>query len=67
MEIHPSLNPWFGAIRERLMGTVKNGLRKVLDKAFVTFDELYTIILQLESTINDRPLTYVNSDIKSIP
>ncbi len=67
MEIHPSLNPWFGAIWERLIGTVKNGLRKVLGKAVVTFHELYTIILQLESTINDRPLTYVNSDIKSIP
>lgn len=59
----PARAPWFGAIWERLIGILKTGLKKILGRALVTFDELHTILIELEATINDRPLTYVNSDL----
>lgn len=38
----------------RLKGFLKVGLRKVLAKALITFDELHNILLELEATINDN-------------
>jgi hypothetical protein len=37
---------------------VKVCLRKVLGSARLTFDELRTILAEIETTINCRPLTY---------
>ena len=62
----PARAPWFGAIWERLIGILKVGLRKILGKALVTFDELHTILVELEATINDRPLTYSSSEFNEL-
>ena len=45
---------------------MKAGLRKVLGRALVTVEELHTIVVEVESSINDRPLTYVDSDVKEL-
>ena len=47
---------------ERLIKTVKRCLKKSPRKAKVTLDELYTHLAEIESTINNRPLTFLNSD-----
>ena len=62
----PARAPWFGAIWERLIGTVKAGLRKVLGRALGTVEELHTIVVEVKSSINDRPLTYVDSDVNEL-
>ena len=62
----PARAPWFDAIWKRLIGILKAGLRKVLGRALVNFDELHTILTELEATINDRPLTYANSDFNEL-
>ena len=54
--------PWYGGFYERLIKTVKRCLKKSLRNARVTLDELYTLLVEIESTINNRPLTYLNSD-----
>ena len=59
----PARSPWFGAIWERLIGTVKSGLKKILGRAVVTADELNTLLVDVETFINDRPLTYVSGDV----
>ena len=59
----PARAPWFGAIWERCIGTLKGGLYKILGRALVSYDELNTILVELESIINDRPLTYASGDL----
>lgn len=51
----PAGAPWFGVIWERTVGIVIAGLKKVSGKALVSREELVTISIELEATINDRP------------
>ena len=37
-------------------------MKKSLGRAFVTVEQLETIIVEIEAMLNDRPLTYVSSD-----
>ena len=37
---------------------MKRSLRKVLGNARLTFDELLTVLIEIESSLNTRPLTY---------
>ena len=60
----PQRAPWFGAIWERCIGIVKAGVNKVLGRALVTYDELHTVLVELEATINDRPLTYPSGELQ---
>ena len=54
--------PWRGGVWERLVGMTKNSLKKVVGKSLITLEELNTIIVQIESRLNDRPLTYICDD-----
>ncbi|XP_077867413.1 uncharacterized protein LOC144356574 [Saccoglossus kowalevskii] len=58
----PKRAPWFGGFWERLIGMTKTSLKKVLGRAFVSVDELQTVLTEIEATLNDRPLTYLSSD-----
>ena len=62
----PARAQWFGALYERVIGLVKSGLKKVLGRALVTFDELSSVIIELEAICNDRPLNYVSSDLNEL-
>ena len=64
----PARAPWFGGIWERLIGITKRVIKKALGKKLVTYDELLTIITEVEGRVNDRPLTYLSSSSEdSIP
>ena len=41
---------------------MKRCLKKVLKGARLTLDELHTILVEIESILNNRPLTYVDND-----
>ncbi|XP_074651589.1 uncharacterized protein LOC141906245 [Tubulanus polymorphus] len=57
----PKRAPWYGGFWERLVGITKMCLRKVLRRAFITEDELRTAVVEIEASLNDRPITYVYS------
>ena len=59
----PSRAPWYGGFWERLIGLTKQALKKTLGRAFVTLPVLETVIVEVESMLNSRPLTYVSSDL----
>ncbi|XP_074645866.1 uncharacterized protein LOC141902126 [Tubulanus polymorphus] len=52
-----------GGYWERLVGIVKTCLKKVLGRSRVNSTELITIVTEIESVVNDRPLTCVSSNI----
>ena len=58
-----ALSPWMGGFYERLVGSVKRSLKKMLDRKLVSFSELQTLIVQIEAILNSRPLTQVSEDI----
>ena len=54
--------PWWEGFFERMVGSVKACLRKVLGKARLSFDELLTVLVEVVGTLNSRPLTYEYSE-----
>lgn len=55
-------SPWWGGWFERLIGSVKLALRKSLGIKYVSQTELETILTEVESCINSRPLTFVSDE-----
>ncbi|CAB4040094.1 E3 ubiquitin- ligase DZIP3 [Paramuricea clavata] len=53
---------WWGGFFERLIKSVKRCLYKILKNASVTNEELYTVLTEIEATLNSRPLTYVSTE-----
>ena len=59
------LAPWMGGFYERLVGIVKRSLRKSLGRRMLTLIQLQTLLKEIESVVNSRPLVYIDEDINS--
>ena len=55
-------SPWWGGMFERMVGSVKRSLRKVIGSARLNFDEMHTVLVEIENILNSRPLSYVYED-----
>lgn len=53
---------WWGGFWERMVRCVKTCLKKHMGRSSLTFEELRTIIVEIEAVLNNRPLTYVYDD-----
>ncbi|XP_063442133.1 uncharacterized protein LOC134722442 [Mytilus trossulus] len=59
----PKRAPWYGGFWERLVGLTKNCLKKILGRACIDLPLLQTLVVEIEAYLNNRPLTYISSDI----
>ncbi|KAK3743482.1 hypothetical protein QZH41_013097 [Actinostola sp. cb2023] len=67
-QIHWQFNlsraPWWGGQFERMVGLVKAALYKTIGNGMLSWKELQEVILDVEVTLNNRPLSYVEDDIQ---
>ena len=53
---------WWGGMFERLIRSTKRCLKKVIGRAKLDYDELLTVVTEVEMIINSHPLSYVTPD-----
>ena len=58
--------PWHGGFWERLIKSVKRCLKKSIGRAMLSFEELRTLLVEIESTLNNCPITYVYDDEEEV-
>lgn len=58
--------PWWGGYWERLVRSIKSPIKKVIGRSTLSYDEMSTLLTEVEAVINARPLTYVYDDQESV-
>lgn len=53
----PGYSPVFGGIWESGIKRVKHHLKRTIGENLLTYEEFYTVIVQIEGILNSRPLT----------
>jgi len=59
----PKQAPWYRGFWERLVRPTKTTIKKVLGRCHVSLQALETIVVEIEAILNDRPLTFVSSEM----
>ena len=58
MEFHPRARSHFGGLWEAAVKSFKTHLRRVTANVMLNFEELTTVLAQIESCLNSRPLVH---------
>jgi len=53
---------WWGGFYERMVKSVKQSLRKIIGKASLSYEEMSSLLVEVEAVLNMRPLTYVYNE-----
>ena len=56
--------PWWGGQFERLIGLMKAAFYKTVGQGLLTWEELTEVLLNIEVTLNNRPLSYLEEDVQ---
>ena len=56
--------PWWGGFFERLIGIMKRTLSKVIGRSLLRFDELEEVLIDVETSMNNRPLIYQGEEFE---
>ena len=54
--------PWWGGQFERIIGIMKSALHKSIGNGMLSWKELQEVLLDVEITLNNRPLSYLEDD-----
>jgi len=60
---NPPISPWMGGVWESLIKSVKRALKAITHDRLFTDEALYTFLCEVESILNQRPITTVSDDI----
>ena len=60
-------SPWWGGMFERLVQSVKRCLKKSISNKKLNYEELLTILIEVEMVLNNRPLTYIDEEERCQP
>ena len=58
----PPGSPHFGGLWEAAVKSAKYHLRRIFHEAFLSYEELATVLCQIEAQLNSRPLCPLNED-----
>ncbi|CAH2084582.1 unnamed protein product [Euphydryas editha] len=61
----PSYSPEFGGLWEASVKSLKYHLKRIVGNVILTYEELNTVITQIEAVLNSRPLLPMSSDISN--
>jgi len=50
----PKRASWYGGFWEHLIGLTKQAIRKTLGRTFISLQKLQTIVVEIESMLNDQ-------------
>lgn len=62
----PPYSPNFGGLWEAGVKSVKFHLRRVIGDSTLTYEELSTVLTQIEACLNSRPLSRMNNDLDGL-
>lgn len=58
----PARSPHFGGLWEAAVKSVKYHLRRIMGNIPLTYEETYSLLVQIEAILNSRPLTPLSDD-----
>ncbi|XP_044760794.1 uncharacterized protein LOC123318243 [Coccinella septempunctata] len=62
----PGNAPHLGGLWEAGIKSVKTHLKRVIGEQILTYEEFYTVLVQIEAVLNSRPLTPMSSDVNDL-
>ena len=62
----PPRAPHFGGLWESAVKSAKNLLYKTISQASLTYEELSTLMSEIEAVMNSRPLTPISNDANDL-
>ena len=57
--------PWKGGFYERLVALVKRSLKRTIGNSRLNYDELITVVAEIATELDLRPLFYLTDDVNS--
>ena len=62
-KFNPPVSPWMGGSWESLIKSTKRALNVITKDRLFTHEVLYTFLCEVESILNNRPITAVSDDV----